>query len=197
MKFLRVLLSAVITGTICYIVVAAVSSFFWDSEPGSMDDLAFLLFSFPIFVLGTIILIFIFFFLENRINVTGIIFSGIVGVLLVNVLNIILGFFSAPSGSNLHMLMAIYNDYQIFLNVLLLPLGYIFINKSTKWLHIDGFLLGSILGFLISYGGVILYRWFDNTLTSYFYFSDKETSFVILLVLAGSIIGNIVGIKRK
>ncbi|PWW29393.1 hypothetical protein DFO73_10424 [Cytobacillus oceanisediminis] len=56
--------------------------------------------------------------------------------------------------------------------------------------------LGAWLGLFVSYGIVILMRFINNSLTSFFYLDFMEKSIMLIGILLAAILGNAAG-KRK
>lgn len=189
MRFLNSVIAAALTGTLGYLGVMFVSSFFWDSSPGSMDGFGFLILSFPLYLFITILLIFVFFFLYNRINVHGMVFGGVIGILVTELIRI--GLETIPFQH-----LSYYYEYRFVLILMMMVAGLILVKKTSKWYHHNGFILGSITGLVLSYSVVILMRAINNSLTSYFYLDSLESFLLLSGTTIGAIIGNLLGQKR-
>lgn len=196
MRFINSIIAGVLTGTLGYIAVSLVSLLFMDNEPGSLDGLSYLIITIPIFLLLTFLLVLVFFIFYHRMNMHGMVFGGVAGLLFTQLILVVLELIPFSPESVLPYIINYYRNYRFILIILAMVTGLIFIKKSTKWLHLNGFVLGSMVGLIVSYSFILILRKLNNTLTSYFYLDATEMSVVVAMAILGSIVGNQVGKKR-
>ena len=199
MRFIHALTAAILTGIIGFLATMTCIGMYFEfltNATYEFPDGLFILFTaLLVFPILTIILAVFFFIKYNRINMTGIIFAGITGLWLIRAINEIVPWMSYSKGIG-DMFNTSYLSYLNILLVLFWILGYLFVHPTSKWIHINGFLLGAFSSLVLSYVVVIILRGLNNSLTSFFHFNFQETLFVLLCIFAGTIIGNWIG-KRK
>ncbi|AIY05698.1 hypothetical protein Plano_1733 [Planococcus sp. PAMC 21323] len=139
------------------------------------------------------LLLFIIFIVSyERLNMFGLILGAGFGFWLVHLLELFVQWTGAnPSYSEL---LYAYPNIIAFFCMLI---GFFFIKHDTKRFSLVGTVAGAASGLLISYGAVIVYRWVDNTLTSFLYFDLIETIVVVFGILIFALIGNIIGKKNQ
>lgn len=151
-----------------------------ESGPGSFPGLPILLNGIVLFPVISLIFFALFFIFYNKLNVRGIAFGGMAGFWIFSLLSV----FS-------------YSALYSFLPFILIIAGYVVIKRAYPDQPWNGILWGALGGLLVSYHMVIVGRALNNTLTSYFNFSDFEKLFVLIGILIFGIAGCLIGKKSS
>lgn len=142
-------------------------------------------------LLLALLLFIIFLIFYRRLNLLGLLLGVGFGFWLIRLLQLLNEWIRSFSG---------YSEWlYVYLNVIafiFMLAGFFFIKRDTKRFSLAGTVAGAASGLLFSYGAVIVYRWLDNTLTSFLYFDLIETTVVVLGILIFALIGNTVGKKN-
>lgn len=188
MKFLNSLTAAIAMG----LIVLSTSFAIWGAyiniiaeklEPGDPVGILFLYYAVIIIPLIIIILTIVFRIFYKKLNVPFILFSGVFSLW---VFQFVMLFISWSATA-----------YIFIIPIILFPLTYLFIKRKNTWLYINGFTIGTLVGWLLSYGAVILWRKFTNTLTSFFWFDAEQKLLLLITILLGAWIGIYLEKKRK
>ncbi|MDQ0427197.1 hypothetical protein QOZ98_000022 [Planomicrobium stackebrandtii] len=156
---------------------------------GPIFDLFMFLIYSALFLVLLLFIIFLIFY--KRLNMLGLLLGAGFGFWLVRLLQLLNQWIRPYSGNS--------DSLYVYLNVLVfvcMLVGLFFIKHDTKRFSLAGTVAGAASGLLLSYGAVIVYRWVDNTLTSFLYFDLLETTVVIFGILVFTLIGNRVGKKN-
>lgn len=187
MRFLNSLITAIAMGFIILATSETLRVLYVNlvlkPAPGDIAAIMFVFLEFLAVPIITLILIIIFHIFYEKLNVPIILFSGVFSLWLFQ-LFMALGIFYGM-------------EYIYILPIIFFILGYLLVKRKNAWLYINGFTIGTILGLLSSYSAVILWRKIDNTLTSFFWFDDKEKILVLVVTFLGAWIGNSIEKKRK
>ncbi|ANU23370.1 hypothetical protein [Planococcus donghaensis] len=158
----------------------------------SVPDFGLLVFLIYSELLLMLLLFIIFIVFYERLNMFGLLLGAGFGFWLVHLLKLFVQWTGTnPSYSEL---LYVYPNIIAFFCMLT---GFFFIKHDTKRFSLAGTVAGAAFGILISYGAVIVYRWMDNTLTSFLYFDLKETTAVMIGISIFAFVGNKVGKKRR
>jgi len=129
-----------------------------------------------------VLLFIIFIVFYERLNMFGLLLGAGFGFWLVRFLELFVQWTGAnPSYSEL---LYVYPNIIAFFCMLT---GFFFIKHDTKRFSLAGTVAGA----------VIVYRWVDNTLTSFLYFDLQETTTVMIGISIFAFVGNKVGKKRR
>lgn len=187
MRFLISLLTAITMGLIVFATSVTLSEAYVKliikPAPGDVSGLIFLYLASIVTLVIIFILIIVFRVFYEKLNVPLILFSSFFSLWLFQLFMLSRPFYTI--------------GYSYFLPLILFVLAYLFIKRKNDWLSINGFTIGTILGLLLSYGAVILWRKIDNTLTSFFWFDNIEKTLVLIVTFLGAWIGNNAEKKRK
>ncbi|WP_142826298.1 hypothetical protein [Planococcus soli] len=155
-------------------------------EAGSLGpffDVLLLLIYSSVFLVLLLFIVFLIFY--KRLNMLGLLLGAGFGFWLVRFFQLLNQWIWQYSGYS--------EPLYVYLNVLVfvcMLVGLFFIKYDTKRFSLAGTVAGAAGGLLFSYGAVIVYRWVDNTLTSFLYFDLIETTVVILGVPIFAFTGN-------
>ncbi|WP_221567098.1 hypothetical protein [Alkalihalobacillus sp. TS-13] len=184
MKFFIAFITAILTGIIAFLGIKTISSMYIEfiikPPGGGLEGLSLFLSLLYITPIIIIILLFVYYYKFESWNVRGLLFGAVIGLWLVKILEV----WNLP----------------YYINVIptfSMVIGYFFVRRTNAWLYINGFTIGTVFGFVIAYIMVIVLRWVNNSLTSYFYFSPSEQSLLLITILLTAIIGNLIEKKLK
>ncbi|MCR8842344.1 hypothetical protein NQ117_01470 [Paenibacillus sp. SC116] len=185
MRSLYAMLGSLVTVVASYLVALILLDNFYFSTSTPQDSFAL---SFLVYSIGMIafpiltILVSIFYFkYDEMINVRGIAVGGVFGVWLYMLLDEHITIF-VPYSSFIQKLLSL-------LPLLFIIVGYKVITRKLADNKVKYVLLGTVIGFIVSYVTVIGMRAAQNSLTSYFYFDTFEISIVLGAIAVSGVLG--------
>ncbi|MCM3784516.1 hypothetical protein M3231_16150 [Neobacillus mesonae] len=151
-----------------------------NENPGSFPNASYFITGFYIFPLLCLVFFILYMIFYKKINIRGIVLSGMVGFWLFSLLTTI-------SSSPIYY----------YLPLIVIVLGAFLVRFKGSGQAMNWTLAGTAAGWLIAYLIVIALRAIQNSLTSYFYFDPSQKIFVLAMILVFGIAGWLIGRKKN
>ncbi len=203
MKIIYALFSAILIGIIGFITALSImdiiyTQFFY--EAGSfVFFFSYLIILFIICATATLYLVGLLYKRSDHWDIPAIIVAGLFGLWATQGIRVLRGIFghmyyvdaageirAEPGPVFLAIDSFVYGSIG-FLPLLFFVVGYLWMRRYGKIIHVNGLLIGGAIGWAISYMYVIMDRKLNNSFISYFNFRDNEMALVLcaILVFAG------------